>query len=307
MVTVDQHLYQPTLKEKEKRSALLITMLLNLTFATGQLIVSFFSGSLAMISDSVQGFGDSFAIGVAYLAQRFLLKPPTGEKSFGNLRITILVAFFNALSLYLITFLIFAKAIEKIFNPTLVSAPPLLIFGVLGVLVNGFSSLLLLKNSKEIDIKGVFFHSLLDSLGSLGVLIAGIVLSFSNFYLIDPLISLAIGLLVLYGAFKVSVEAIGIFLEGTPRGIDAALIKTAIMEKFKEVDAVHDLHLWVLGPNKFALSAHLAVNDMTISDSRLLLNRVKNLMRNKFNVWHTAFELECPSCLTPWDIPEEKK
>lgn len=307
MITVDQHLFQPSLKEKEKQHILILDIFVNLGFAVVETFAAILTNSVSLFSKGVHDFGDAFALSITYVAQKFLLKPPTEERSFGNLRITILAAFFNALALFVVTGLVFVEAFERIKDPQPVPGLPLIILAVVGVVVNGIISYRLFGKREDVDAKSIFFHSLEDSLGALGVLIAGVVIQFTNFYLIDSIISILIGLIVLYGAFKVSYEAIQIFLEGTPRGVNIKEIQEGVLSKFKEVQAMHDIHIWVLGPGRYALSAHLAVDDMTITDSRLLLNRVKNLMRNKFNIWHTAFELECPSCLLPWDKPTEQK
>ena len=202
----------------------------------------------------------------------------------------------NAFVLIALTFFIFYRAYQKILNPEQVNGMIIFVIAIFGLVFNGIIVLKMRRTKeKDINIKSVFWHLMEDVLGWAGVLVAGIVIIFTGWYIIDPIISILIGFIVIYGAFDVVKETLDIFMLAVPEGVNIDDIIKGI-KRVPEVKGVHDLHVWTVGSNHHALSGHLLVKDTKISKTYPILCKVNKMLEKKFNIKHTTIEFECVNC-----------
>ncbi|MCC7572818.1 MAG: cation diffusion facilitator family transporter [Candidatus Methanofastidiosum sp.] len=280
----------------EAKKSILYGIILNSIFTVIELVGGILSNSLALLSDTIHDFSDSVALGISYYANQKAQSSPTKNMTFGYRRTTILAALINSTVLILLTFFIFYRAYLRILNPEPVDGKMVFVIAVFGIITNGAIAFKMLKGKdKDLNIKSVFWHITEDFLGWVGVLIAGAVISLTGFYMIDPIISILIGLIVIYSAWGIFKESLNIILEGVPEGIDVNDIESEI-RNIENVNNVHDLHVWSLGTNYNALSAHVVISDMTVDQSHEILNNINSILKEKFNIKHTTIEFECSHC-----------
>lgn len=283
-----------SLKELREKKILTIVLCLTVTFMVVEVIAGFHTGSLALLTDAVHMFTDVFAISVALLAIWFSLKPPTSVKTFGFYRAEILAAFFNSFLLFAISIGIIIEAYKRLLDPSEVKSLEMTIVAVIGLLINIIGAYLLSKYQKEnLNIRGAFYHVISDALGSVGTLIAGLIMLKTKWYYADSIISIIISLLIIRGALELFRESVHILLEGTPKGIELKAVENAI-QSHKGVVGVHDLHAWTLTQGFEALSAHLVIEDMGLSEN--LIRDLKKVLYDKFRISHVTLQVETSEC-----------
>jgi len=282
-------------EHQEAKKQLILGLILNGSFTIIELVGGLLSNSLALISDAMHDFTDTIALSLSLYANKKSVQKPSKTKTFGYKRATIIAALFNAIVLIALTFFIFYKAYQKILNPEKVNGMIVFIIAVFGILFNGIVVLRMWKTKdKDINMRSIFWHITEDFLGWIGVLISGVVIIFTDFYIIDPIMSILIGLIVLYSAWDIVKEGVNIFLEGVPRGIDVKKVEDSI-KKIDKVKDVHDTHIWSLGPGNYSISAHVAVPNMKVDETYPILCRIHSELK-KFHIEHTTIEFECSSC-----------
>jgi cobalt-zinc-cadmium efflux system protein len=281
---------------KEAKKQLILGLVLNGSFTIIELIGGLLANSLALLSDALHDLTDTVALSLSLYANKKAQQKPTKTKTFGYRRSTIIAALINAIVLIALTFFIFYKAYQKILNPEQVNGMMIFIIAIFGIIFNGIVVLKMWRTKeKDINIKSVFWHLTEDVLGWFGVLIAGIVIIFTGWYIIDPIISILIGLVVIYGAYGIIRETLDVFMLAVPEGINIENIIKEIKKTPKVKDA-HDLHVWTVGSNYYALSGHILVKDTKISKTYSILCEVNKMLEKKFNIKHTTIEFECESC-----------
>jgi cobalt-zinc-cadmium efflux system protein len=285
-----------THNNKESRKQIKFGIILNGSFTIVEFIVGIISNSLALISDALHDLTDTFALLLSFFASKKAEEKPTETKTWGYHRATILAAFVNGIFLVVLTLFIFYRAYIRILNPEPVKGPLVLGLAVFGILFNGAIVLKLWKSKdRDLNIKSIFWHISEDALGWIGVLIAGIIITFTNFYIIDSIISIAIGIIVLIGAWSIIKEATNILLEGVPEGISVNEVKKEL-KNIKPIKGVHDIHIWCTGSNYYILSAHIEVPDMKICDTNKIISKIEKVLKEKFNISHTTLAFESKKC-----------
>lgn len=279
---------------REKKLTLILAFnILLMTLEVGGGIVS---RSLALLSDAGHMLTDSFAVMLGLTALYLAKKPASAKNSFGYHRAEIIASLLNGLLLVLISGYIFYEAAQRFFNPVEVKTGILITVASIGLAGNILAMWLLHSDSRSsLNIKGVFFHILGDTLSSLGVIAGGIVIAFTGWNIVDPLIGLMIGGIVLRSAYDLIVESGEVLLEAAPRDIDPAQVK-ATLESIPGIREFHDVHIWSITSEMRALSGHILTDDITTSQSQLLLEKARELLHEKFNISHTTLEVECSSC-----------
>ncbi len=276
-----------------KRLGLAIGM--NTAFLLAEVVFGFLARSLALQADAGHNFSDSLALIISLIAATLILKPRTHKKTFGYHRAGILAAFFNSLVLILVCLYLFYEAIRRVAHPLEVKGGLVMLVAGAGFLVNGGVALILRKGRGDLNIRSAFLHLAGDALVSLGVVISGGVIFFTGWNIIDPAVTCLIGLLILVSAFRVLGEAVNILMEAVPRGLSYKEIQDDILA-FDQVIDVHDLHIWEIGSNLYALSAHIVVGDEMVSRHRVPMGLIKEMLAEKHNVVHTTLELEVEPC-----------
>ena len=281
---------------REAKKSIRYGIILNSIFTVIELVGGILSNSLALLSDTIHDFSDSVALVISYYANEKAQGTPTKDMTFGYRRTTILAAFINSTILIILTFFIFYRAYLRILNPEPVNGKMVFIIAIFGIMANGLIAFKMLRGKdKDLNIKSVFWHITEDFLGWVGVLIAGAIISLTGFYIIDPIISILIGLIVIYSAWGIVKESVNIILEGVPEGLNVKKIENEI-KNIENVNDVHDVHIWAIGTNYNALSAHVVISNMTVDQSHEVLIKINFRLKEKYNIKHTTIEFECSHC-----------
>lgn len=248
------------------------------------------TGSLALVADAAHMLTDAGGLALALIAIRFAERPATPQKTYGYARMEILVALLNALVLLLVTIFILYEAVERFISPPPILAGPMLAVAVVGLAVNlGSMKLLSAGSSESLNVKGAYFEVMGDALGSLGVVIAALIVMFTGWRLADPIIGAGIGLFIVPRTWSLMKQAIHILMEGTPPEIDLVLLEGAIKE-IPGVVSVHDLHVWTLTSGVDSMSCHVVIADM--ARARETLAQVNDAMQARFDLTHTTIQIE---------------
>lgn len=271
-------------------------------------MAGFRAHSLALLSDAGHNATDALALLLAWFGFWMQAKPANEVKTFGYQRAGVLAAFVNALTLVGLSLWIFWEAIQRLRNPESVSPMMMITVAGLGLALNG-GIMLGLRTARhhDLNVRSAFMHMLGDLLGSVAIVIGGIVLRYTGFTQIDPLLSIVIAALVVWTAWDIIKESLNILLEGLPRGMHLPSVIMALGEIEGVLD-VHDLHIWNLGSNSRALSCHVLIEDIPPSESNDVLARINHLLEHRFQICHTTVQFEhvgCPvsqhGCVIPID------
>jgi cobalt-zinc-cadmium efflux system protein len=250
----------------------------------------FFSNSLALWSDAGHMLTDVAAILLAMLALWFAARPATHQKTYGYYRMEILAALANGVALVVISLLIFLEALQRIRIPEAVRGLEVALIGAGGLVVNAISASLLHRGSQEnMNLRAAFLHVVSDAIGSLGAVIAGLLIWLKGILIADPLISIAIALLIVYSSWQLIRDAVNVLLEGTPAHIDISAVIGA-MQRVSGIREVHDLHVWTISSGKDALSAHVTITDGASHKS--VLEALHECLRAEFNIGHLTIQVE---------------
>jgi cobalt-zinc-cadmium efflux system protein len=272
--------------------ALSITFLMMIVEIVGGLL----SNSLALLSDAGHMLTDNLALLLSFFAMTFASRPATERKTFGFYRLEILAAFVNGIVLVLISIYIIYQAYLRIVHPQPVQGMLMLIVAIIGLVANVIGALFLFKHSHtSLNIRGAYLHIIGDALSSVGVVIGGIVIIYTGWYLIDPLLSILISLVIIYGAWALVKESVNILLESAPAHIDIDTIAKEIA-KVKGVREAYHIHLWTITSGVYAMSAHVLIDDQLVSRSREVIDEIRSLLNDRFNVLHSTIQIECEKC-----------
>lgn len=269
---------------------------LNTLFTIAQFAVGIVSGSLAVISDAGHNLTDSLSLIISFLAQRMSRKKSDAKKTFGYGRATIISALINSVILITLAGYIFYEAYHRVIEPQAVSGGLIAIISLVGIAINGGIALMFRNSTKDLNMRSAFLSMAFDTLASVGALIAGIVIYFTHFYVIDAIISVIIGLMLLFSGWGVLRDALHVLFEGTPEGIDIETVKESIHTLFPQITNVEDLHIWSISSSKIALSCHISVKDGDIHQSLVMVKEVKKMLHDKFEIEHATIEIEPEPC-----------
>lgn len=272
------------------RRRLSIVLLLTAIYMIAELFGGIWTGSLALLADAGHMLADVAALVLALAAVWFGARPATPRKTFGYYRLEILAALINGIGLVLISLLIFYEAYQRWFTPPAIRGVAMTIIAAGGLLINLICARLLHRDrEKDLNIRGAWLHVMGDALGSAGAIVAGLFITLLGWTAADSLISVFIGLLIVWSSWHLIRDATNVLLEGTPAHINLAAVEEAIMET-EGVSDVHDLHVWTITSGREALSAHV-IHAYSISQPELLQElRVKLL--DRFGVDHLTIQME---------------
>ena len=272
------------------RRALATVLALTVVMTVVELVGGVLTGSLALLADAGHLFSDSFAIGLALGAIVLARRPSTPRRSFGFQRAEILAAFVNGLTLVLVSGWIVWEAIDRLDERPDVLGGWMLAVAATGLVVNAVAAIILLRSGREsLNVEAAYRHVLADLLGSVGVLVAALVIVTTGWTLVDPLVSLAIAVLIVASAWGVLRDSTAILMEQTPTRIDADAVARAIVE-VPGVTSVHDLHVWTITSGFDALSAHVLVGRG--EDCHALRRDVERMLARHFGITHTTLQVD---------------
>jgi cobalt-zinc-cadmium efflux system protein len=275
-----------------------ITLVLVLVIMVAEVIGGFISNSLALLSDAGHMLTDALAIALSLFAMNLTRRPATPKKTFGYHRAEILAAFANGAILILLSAYIFYEAVQRFTDTPEVKSPLMLVVAVIGLVANLIGMLLLKQGShKSINVRAAFWHIIGDTLSSVGVIIAAVIIYFTGWTIADPILAILIGIVILWGAVRIVKESVDILLESVPKDIKVEAVVDAV-KQIEGVEDLHEVHIWTLTSGIYALSAHLKIADLMVSESSDILGRVNEVLAHDFNISHTTLQMECESCPT---------
>jgi cobalt-zinc-cadmium efflux system protein len=275
-----------------------ITLGLVLVIMVAEVIGGILSNSLALLSDAGHMLTDALALGLSLFAMNLARRPATSTRTYGYHRAEIMAALANGTVLILVSVYIFYEAYQRFFALPAVKSPLMLIVAVIGLVANLIGMFLLRRSSrKSINIKAAFWHIIGDTMSSVGVIIAGVIIFFTGWNIADPILAVLIGVVILWGAVRIVKESVDILLESVPAHVRIGEV-TAAVKNVPGVEDLHDIHIWTITSGIYALSAHLSIADQTVSQSCDILTKVNEVLAGNFNITHTTLQLECQSCPT---------
>jgi len=280
-----------------RASRLRLALGLNIAIVVVQVVYALGAGSLGLLADAGHNLTDAAAVGLSLIAVQLTKRGPTHKQSFGYHRGTILAAQANAATIIAVTGLIGFESIRRLMHPQPVHAKSVVVVALIATLINSIAAVSLHEKGHDLNMRSALLHMAGDAIASLGVAGAGIVilLTKGNFWL-DPVVSMAIGLLIAWQAVKLLKATTGVLMESTPAGLDVHELASAMAE-MKGVDDVHDLHVWNLSSELRALSAHVLMSGRpTLHEAQLVGEEVKAMIGRRFHIGHATLELECEVC-----------
>lgn len=281
---------------KQTTQRLSISLFLTLAFVVIEAGAGIFANSLALLTDAAHNLTDVIALGLTWFAVRITAQPANAQKTYGYHRAGILVALLNSTTLVLISLGIFYEAYQRFLNPPDVESSILIGVGLIAVVINLVTALLVHRGSEhDLNLRSAFVHLMGDVLSTVGAVIAGVIIYFTNANWLDPLVSVLIGFLILYNAWGILRDAIDILLESTPRDVDIQKMVKDIAQ-VNGVLGVHDIHVWSLTQSLRTMSAHILTNDLHISAGTEIQLEINELLQNRYNISHATLQLECVEC-----------
>jgi cobalt-zinc-cadmium efflux system protein len=271
---------------------LFITMMMNLIIPAVQIIVGIMAGSMALISDALHNLSDFVSLLISYMALKVGKRGPSLSQTFGYRRVEVLAAVFNVALLFGAGLYIAIEGWIRLNHPVVIQGNLVIGVALLAFLANGLSSWMLHSGSKaNINMRGAFLHMVTDALTSLGVALLGVLWLFRPWYWLDPIVSWAIVILILYNGWVILKDALQILMNAVPSGIDLESIQREV-EALEGIEGLYNLHVWNPSSGTIALAAHVIVPDQMLGGVDDLAQRVRALLLSKFGIDHPILQFE---------------
>jgi cobalt-zinc-cadmium efflux system protein len=272
--------------------ALWITVIVMIAEFVGGLLAN----SLALLSDAAHMLADIIALLLSIVAFQVSSRPPTKKTTFGFYRLEIFAAQINGGVLVFLSLFIFYEAYLRLLHPEPIKSVLMMVIATIGLVANVASARVLLQSSKEnLNVKAAFLHIMGDLFSSIGVIIGGIIIFFTGWFTVDPILSILIGLIILKGAYGVVKETAEVLLEAVPKHINLEKLIREV-EAIKGVDSFHDVHVWTITSGLYALSGHVQLRDQQISESTRIMELIQDYLTQHYDINHTTLQLECNAC-----------
>src|SRR6195256_4268892 len=279
-----------------RASALKVALALTCVVLLVELGGGLASHSLALLSDAGHVLTDVFALGLAWFAVSQANRPADQRRSYGYHRVSILAALVNAVVLIGIVIAIGFEALRRLANPEPVQGAIVIVAALLGIAINAYVALGLRMDAHNLNMRAALLHVTGDIGASVGVVLSGVVILLTGWLYIDPLLSIAIAVLIAYGAWRIVRETVNLLMEGTPAEIDLAAV-TREIGGTELVTSMHDLHVWALSSDEVALSCHVVVGDCPLGDAEHVVRDLEGRLCEKFDIGHTTIQIEsCHPC-----------
>lgn len=282
------------LDRSQNKRKLAIVFGLTTAYMLAEAVGGLLTGSLALLADAGHMMTDAGALGLALVAMRYAERPATLQKSFGYHRAEVLAALVNASVLLLISIYILYEAWRRFSHPPEVMSSPMLIIAVVGLLVN-FVGMRLLSSSAghSLNVKAAYLEVLSDTLGSIGVIAASLIMLTTGWYLADPIFGAAIGLFIIPRTWKMLKDTAHILMEGVPANVNLQTLQDEML-KIPGVVTVHDVHVWTLTSGIDSMSGHVCV--LVPQDGIRIMNALRNMLEERFGISHTTIQVEDSQC-----------
>ncbi len=273
-----------------------LSIFITLVFVLGEATTGYFSHSLALMSDAGHNFADALALVFSWYGLWIARKPSTAQRTFGYHRVGILAALVNAVSLVVIALLIFWEASSRVRHPEAVHSTPMIVVALIAILLNTVISFWLKSAAKkDLNVRSAYMHMLGDAISAAGVVVAGLVVAFIGASIADPIVSILIGILILWSSWGILKEAVNILLEAIPAGMNMSKVEETI-SAVHGVRAVHDLHVWTVGSGMVCGSCHILVDEQSVRSGENVLRAVTEQLEYRFGIAHTTIQVEVEGC-----------
>lgn len=284
------HDHTPTVTRANERKVL-ISFFLIFTFMLVEAVGGVLSGSLALLADAGHMLTDAGALALAYAAFRFGRRAADSKRTFGYLRFEVIAGFINAMTLFAIVGWIGYEAWQRFFDPNEILAGPMMAVAVLGLLVNVLVLWIMTRGETDhVNVKGAILHVMGDLLGSVGAIVAAIVIYLTGWTPIDPILSVVVAILILRSAWKLLAKSLHILLEGAPEDATPEKLERGLMDSVAGLAAVSHVHVWQLTSGRTMATLHVRPNDD--DEARLVVKRVEQALRGQFNIEHATVAID---------------
>ena len=286
------------------KKVLFVSFLIIASFMVVEVIGGLLTNSLALLSDAGHMLSDALSLAIALIAFKLAEKAASHEKTFGYKRFEILAALFNGATLVLIALYIFYEAILRFQNPPEVASMGMLAISGIGLLVNIIVAVYMFKSGdteENLNMRGAFSHVISDMLGSIGAIIAALLIIFFGWQWADPVASVIVALLVLRSGIGITRSAVHVLMEGAPASVDLQAVRTEI-EGLPDVINLHEIHVWSITSDYVAMNAHVAVADsMTVAESSALLEKIRHKLLHQ-GIHHVTIQIETEAACENHDL-----
>lgn len=275
--------------EVEKlNAAFIIAIVSNAAFVVIQIIYSYIANSTSLFADGIHNLGDVLSLILAWVANILMKRSPTAKSTYGLKKTSILAALINGLLMVFTCGIIATEAMYKFFSPSEIQTVAVMVVASVGIIVNGASAALFIKYN-DLNVRSAFVHLFADALVSLGVVVSAVLLYYTGWMWIDPLMGLLIAIIILKGTWSLFKDSFRLIIDGVPRGISITEVRD-LLQKEEGVEGVHDLHVWALSTQQNALSVHLWMPSTPLSDQAR--HELVHRLREEFNIHHATIQVE---------------
>ncbi len=291
------HVHHPLGVGNKLKYAIMLTGIILAVEIVGGLL----SNSLALLSDAGHVFADIVALSLSWYGVRQAERPAGSRMTFGYHRVGVIIAVVNAVSIFAISGVIFYEAYRRWQQPPEVNSPVMLAAALVGLSVNIFVAFWLRREQRSnLNVRSAFWHVLGDALASIGVIAGAVIILFTGWFLVDPVVSVLIGLIIALAAWRILKEGLKVLLEATPQQVDVAEMIKAL-KKIPGVKGIHDIHVWSISPSLHAMSCHVLIRDIPLSQAAEIRGEIERVLRRQFDIEHSALQMECQEC-SPNDL-----
>jgi len=293
--SVSGYVHEPTYEHRAlERGRLRLAAILTGSVMVLEVVGGFLSNSLALLSDAGHMLTHLLALGMSFFAIVLAARPATKDRTYGYYRAEILAAFFNGITLSLLGIYILYRAALRFISPEPVGELWMLLVAAVGLVANGVTVFLLLGTEREdINVRSALLHVIGDTASSVVVVGGAVIIRFTGAFVVDPIVSGLISVLILVWALRLLRDSLRILMEFTPKDIDVDEIVKATKESVRGVRDIHDIHVWVITSNMYSMTAHVLVDDISVSETNEMLGKINRLMRERFKIGHTNVQFEC--------------
>lgn len=276
-----------------KGTNLVISIILNVLITAAQVVGGLVSGSLALLSDALHNFSDVLSLFISYIANKLARKEASLSRTFGYKRAEIIAAFVNAATLVIVAIILILEAVKRFISPQEIESDLVIWLALLGILVNGFSVLLLHRDSKKnMNMMSAYLHLFTDMVASVAVLIGGLLMKFYQMWWVDSLLTLLIAFYLIFVGYDLLKKSFNVLMLFTPKDVQIEKI-TEEVSRFPNIRSIHHIHIWQLNEDEVHLEAHLEFKeDVKISEFDVILEEIEELLYHKFGINHITIQPE---------------
>lgn len=284
------HLHEYRGVEKRK---LKLTMAITGSVMVIEVVGGILTNSLALLSDAGHMFTHFFALGISLAAIIIASKEPCHHRTYGFYRAEILAALFNSLFLFAVTAYILYAAIRRLIYPESILGLQMFLVAAVGLAVNGVSMFILAGSARDdLNIRGAFLHMLADTVSSIVIVFGAIVLYFTGWYIIDPVLAIGISLVIFVWAWRLFRDSVNILLETAPKGMNIDEVGAELKKEIPEIQGIQDMHVWVITSNMYSFTAHIAIGETNRARSKEILGAINKLLNERYNIEHTTIQFD---------------